>query len=120
MFFLFFHNCFQCFEFILKGVVECMAAGTVMIAHDSAGPQQDIIVPYCGQKTGFLAESEQDYCDCLLTIYKMTAKKRNMIREAAKKHINKFSQEEFNLTFMETFKDLCLNKYLFNNKNKMN
>ena len=47
------------------GIVECMSAGTVMIAHNSAGPKMDIVVPYKGEKTGFLAESDEEYCDNL-------------------------------------------------------
>jgi glycosyltransferase involved in cell wall biosynthesis len=52
------------------GVVEMQAAGAVTVAHDSAGPQMDIIVPAArgGDKldartgaTGFLASSVEEY-----------------------------------------------------------
>ncbi len=51
------------------GVVECMAAGLVMVAHASAGPKMDIVVPYRGEKTGLLADTDEQYCDSLYSIY---------------------------------------------------
>ncbi len=84
-----------------------MAAGLVMLAHNSAGPKMDIVVPYRGEKTGFLAETEDQYCDSLYAIYKMDVKKRTSIREAAKEHVKKFSQEKFNSDFLEVFNELC-------------
>jgi glycosyltransferase involved in cell wall biosynthesis len=50
---------------LLSGVVECMAAGTVVLAHKSGGPRLDIVVPYEGRQTGFLAEDEDDYADAI-------------------------------------------------------
>jgi alpha-1,2-mannosyltransferase len=73
------------------GVVECMAAGTIILAHNSAGPKMDIVVPFKGEKTGFLAESEEEYADALYSIYTMSDKKRASIREAAREHVKKFS-----------------------------
>jgi alpha-1,2-mannosyltransferase len=40
-------------------VVELMASGIITIAHNSAGPKEDIIGP--GPKVGFLANSEDEY-----------------------------------------------------------
>ena len=94
------------------GVVECMAAGTIIVAHNSAGPKMDIVVPYKGEKTGFLAESEDDYCEALYQIYTMSPKKRSSIREAAREHVKKFSQEKFNVTFIEAFNTLCFDEYI--------
>lgn len=86
-----------------------MAAGLVMLAHNSAGPKMDIVVPYRGQNSGFLAETEEQYCDSLYSIYKMDSKKRSYIREAAREQVKKFSQEKFNSDFLEVFNDLCFN-----------
>ena len=97
------------------GVVECMAAGTVMIAHNSAGPKMDIIVPYKGEKTGYLAETEEQYAEALYSIYTMNQKKRNLIREAAREHVKKFSQEQFNINFMDAFNDFCYKPFILNN-----
>jgi len=86
------------------GVVECMAAGLIMLAHNSAGPKMDIVVPYKGEKSGYLAETEEQYADCLYAIYKMNPQKRSAIREAARNQVDKFSQETFNQVFLDTFK----------------
>ena len=102
---------FKLLKFFSKGVVECMAAGLVMLAHNSAGPKMDIVVPFKGEKTGYLAETEDEYCDSLYSIYKMDSKKRNSIREAAREHVKKFSQEQFNVDFLEAFNDLCFKVY---------
>lgn len=93
------------------GVVECMAAGLVTIAHNSAGPKMDIVVPYKGEKSGYLAETEDEYADCFYSIYKMPTNKRDNIRQAAKQQVKKFSQEKFNENFLEVFNELCLFKY---------
>eukprot|EP00606_Chrysophyceae_sp_TOSAG23-5_P001090 GSChrysophyteH2.ASY1.ANO1.504.1 assembled CDS len=50
-------------------VVEMMAAGIVVVAHDSGGPQSDIVTPPQGEKdvkyTGYLAATVEEYADCL-------------------------------------------------------
>lgn len=89
-----------------------MAAGTVILSHNSAGPKMDIVVPYKGEKTGFLAEDENGYADCLLQIYQMNSTKRNQIREAAREHVKKFSQQKFDENFMDAFNDLVYEKYI--------
>ena len=38
------------------GVVEMMAAGLAVVAHDSAGPKEDIVVDWEGQPTGRRAD----------------------------------------------------------------
>ncbi len=91
-----------------------MASGLITIAHNSAGPKMDIVVPYKGQKSGFLAESEEEYAESMFQIYKMSAQKRVAIREAAREQVKKFSQEKFNQTFLDTFNELCLEKYFKN------
>ena len=96
------------------GVVECMASGLITIAHNSAGPKMDIVVPYKGQKSGFLAETEEEYSNCFYTVYKMNEQQRKVIRDAARQQVKKFSQQEFNKTFIEIFEELCLNKHLKN------
>lgn len=88
-----------------------MAAGTLTIAHNSAGPKEDIVVPYKGEKTGFLAENEDEYCDSMLYIYNLSTAQRNAIRKAAREHVKKFSQKEFDLQFLEAFNANCFNEF---------
>jgi glycosyltransferase involved in cell wall biosynthesis len=51
------------------GVVEMMAAGAITVAHDSGGPRADIVVPYSGVPTGFLATTPAQYADALEAIF---------------------------------------------------
>lgn len=74
----------------------------VTIAHKSGGPQSDIVVPYKGQSTGFLANSVDSYCDALQKVLSLDPKKRlpvaelQKIRQAARAHVAAaFSQEIF-------------------------
>jgi alpha-1,2-mannosyltransferase len=98
------------------GIVECMAAGTCMIAHNSAGPRMDIVVPYKGERTGFLAETDDQYADCMYTIYTMSVKKRMQMREAAREHVKKFSQEKFDESFLDAFNTLCFEQFISRSK----
>ena len=85
-----------------------MAAGLIVVAHNSAGPKEDIVVPFKGEKTGFLAETEEEYADCLLNIYTMNDKKRSQVRQAALEHVDKFSQSNFEKNFIDTFNTFCI------------
>ena len=54
-------------------VVEYMAAGCIPIAHASAGPKEDIVVPQVSEQggevadqcTGFLATTAEEYADAI-------------------------------------------------------
>jgi alpha-1,2-mannosyltransferase len=85
-----------------------MAAGTIILAHNSGGPKEDIVVKQNGQETGFLAATVDEYAECLMNIYNLNLKQRVAIREAAREHVKKFSQNEFNLNFMKAFNKDCL------------
>lgn len=78
-----------------------MAAGTIIIAHNSGGPKMDIVVPYNGQTTGFLASDETAYADAMERVFRMSSKERQDIREAAKASVVRFSDEEFEVSFIE-------------------
>ena len=88
-----------------------MAAGTLTIAHNSAGPKEDIIVPFKGEKTGFLAETEEEYCEAMFFIYNLSTAQRNSIRKAAREHVKKFSQKEFDSQFLDAFNTNCFNEF---------
>lgn len=77
-----------------------MAAGTIIIAHDSGGPKMDIVVPYQGQNTGFLASDEDTYADAMEKVFKMSVDERRKIREAAKASVVRFSDQEFETAFL--------------------
>ncbi|XP_021371207.1 GDP-Man:Man(3)GlcNAc(2)-PP-Dol alpha-1,2-mannosyltransferase-like isoform X1 [Mizuhopecten yessoensis] len=91
------------------GVVELMAAGTVVLAHNSGGPKLDIVVNYNDQATGFLAEDVQSYSHALDTIFSLTARERLDIRKNARESISRFSEEEFEHGFLEVIEPLITN-----------
>lgn len=95
-----------------------MAAGTVMLSHNSAGPKMDIVVPYKGERTGYLAEDDDSYAECLYTIYSLSPKQRNTIREAARQHVQKFSQEKFDENFLDAFNNFCYTKFISSQHSK--
>lgn len=84
----------------LAGVVECMAAGTVILAHNSGGPKLDIVVPHEGHVTGFLAEDEDGYAETMAYIFSLPPEKRLGIRENARRSVHRFSDQHFEDTFL--------------------
>ncbi|XP_040434394.1 GDP-Man:Man(3)GlcNAc(2)-PP-Dol alpha-1,2-mannosyltransferase-like [Falco naumanni] len=82
------------------GVVECMAAGTVILAHNSGGPKLDIVIPYEGHTTGFLAENEDNYAEMMAYILSLSPDKRLEIRQNARRSVHRFSDQHFEETFL--------------------
>ncbi|PWA28404.1 hypothetical protein CCH79_00015957 [Gambusia affinis] len=82
------------------GVVECMAAGTIVLAHKSGGPKLDIVVAHEGRQTGFLADSEDSYAAAMETILTLTPSAKLEIKRAARESVGRFSDQEFNTCFL--------------------
>ncbi|XP_070770743.1 GDP-Man:Man(3)GlcNAc(2)-PP-Dol alpha-1,2-mannosyltransferase-like isoform X2 [Enoplosus armatus] len=82
------------------GVVECMAAGTIVLAHKSGGPKLDIVVPYEGGQTGFLADSEDSYTAAMETILALSPSARLEIRRNGRRSVERFSDQEFEACFL--------------------
>jgi alpha-1,2-mannosyltransferase len=83
-------------------VVEMMAAGLVVVAHRSAGPQMDIVTPIAGHATGFLASSEEEFAvglaDALELATPTGATRKEQLRafqERARANTERFSDEVF-------------------------
>eukprot|EP00986_Skeletonema_menzelii_P001270 scaffold338_cov155-Skeletonema_menzelii.AAC.4 len=99
------------------GVVEMMAAGLVTIAHESGGPESDIIqspwkeetldYSYC---TGCLASNAEQYAALMSAIIKNGSSSDLVmkIRENGRKHAEQFSDE----VFMNEFKGALLSSSL--------
>ncbi|KAG2309390.1 hypothetical protein Bca4012_081641 [Brassica carinata] len=81
------------------GVVEYMAAGAISIAHNSAGPKMDIVLVEEGQRTGFLAETVEEYAKAILEIVKMKETERLKMAESARKRATRFSEQQFSEDF---------------------
>lgn len=79
-------------------VVEMMAAGLLVIAHNSGGPAMDIVQTFSGLETGFLACSEEEYAQkmelAMDVLSDQTGKGYN-IRENGRNSIDRFSDECF-------------------------
>ncbi|XP_049941713.1 GDP-Man:Man(3)GlcNAc(2)-PP-Dol alpha-1,2-mannosyltransferase [Schistocerca serialis cubense] len=88
------------------GVVECMAAGLIMVAHRSGGPQMDIVEEAEGSRNGFLAADEQEYASAIAHILRMSPEARKSIREAARSSVERFSVQEFNKGFLRAVEPL--------------
>ncbi|KAL9226693.1 hypothetical protein vseg_002476 [Gypsophila vaccaria] len=76
-------------------VVEFMAAGAVPIAHKSAGPMMDIVLEEDGEKTGFLAQTVDEYADAILQVLRMPEAARLKMAAAARKRAARFSEQQF-------------------------
>lgn len=88
------------------GVVECMAAGLIILAHRSGGPRMDIVEESEASRTGFLAESEIEYARTIATILKLTPSVQENIRLAARASVDRFSVAEFESSFLRTMQPL--------------
>ncbi|MEQ2190674.1 asparagine-linked glycosylation protein, partial [Xenoophorus captivus] len=82
------------------GVVECMAAGTIVLAHKSGGPKLDIVVPHEGRQTGFLADSDDSYAAAMETILALSPLAKLEIKRAARESVGRFSDQEFEACFL--------------------
>lgn len=88
------------------GVVECMAAGLITIAHRSGGPLTDIIETSQGSRTGFLANSCDEYAHAILDIMRMTREQLAIIRNAARASVDRFTENEFQKGFLRAIDPL--------------
>jgi len=93
---------------LLSGVVECMAAGAIVLAHDSGGPKLDIVVDHDGQSTGFLASDPDSYAARLKTIFALDSETANRIRHNARESVGRFSDAQFTETFLNVTECLFL------------
>ncbi|KAJ8679055.1 hypothetical protein QAD02_014842 [Eretmocerus hayati] len=87
-------------------VVECMAAGLIMVAHASGGPKADIIETQSGSQNGFLATKAEEYAQIIAYIIKMTPREKDMMRNAARSSVQRFSNEHFVKEFTRTLEPL--------------
>jgi len=79
-------------------IVEMMAAGLLVVAHNSGGPKMDIIVPSAPDPgaVGFLAATVDEYAMCIANGLDMSEVEEREIRERAQSFVlTKFSDEAF-------------------------
>lgn len=83
------------------GIVECMAAGLIMIAHKSGGPKMDIVIEEpetC--RNGFLASDEVEYAQAMRLILHLTQETKQRISKNAVSSVDRFSMDEFKNGFI--------------------
>jgi len=85
-----------------------MAAGTVVLAHDSGGPKLDIVVDHDGQRTGFRASDADSYASSLNAIFALSADALMDIRRNARESVKRFSDAQFSETFLRVTEQLIL------------
>lgn len=78
-------------------VVEYMAAGAVPVAHASAGPKMDIVVPAEGvDRCGFLAETEAEYASAIARAFGLDeAERAAMVERGRNRARRMFSEGAF-------------------------
>uniref|UniRef100_A0A3Q3N871 GDP-Man:Man(3)GlcNAc(2)-PP-Dol alpha-1,2-mannosyltransferase n=1 Tax=Labrus bergylta TaxID=56723 RepID=A0A3Q3N871_9LABR len=94
------------FEELKRELVDCMAAGTIVLAHKSGGPKLDIVVPFEGEQTGFLADSEDSYAAAMETILALSPSARLEMRRNARRSVERFSDQEFETCFLSATETL--------------
>lgn len=99
------------------GIVEMMAAGLIVIAHNSGGPQSDIVVPIIegtttttsgttNTTTGFLASTVEEYSDLIHQALCLDPQVAVAIRRNAQKSAKRFSDEVFAEAFEKAILEL--------------
>ncbi len=91
---------------VLIGVVECMAAGLIMVAHKSGGPMMDIIETLEVNRTGFLATTEKEYSQTLMHIARMSQEEKLDIQTRARVSVDRFTEEKFKRGFLLALKEV--------------
>ncbi|KAG0262242.1 asparagine-linked glycosylation protein [Actinomortierella ambigua] len=78
------------------GVVEFMSAGLIAVAHNSAGPKEDIVTPYKNQKTGYLATTAEEFAEAIDQVLTMDEDKLHDMQLAARDAVEeRFSEKAF-------------------------
>ena len=90
------------------GVVECMASGSIVLAHDSGGPKMDIVIEWDGKPTGFLASDEKSYAKAMDTIFALSAEERSVICHNARSSVTRFSENAFENGFLHCTEPLFM------------
>ena len=81
-------------------IIEMMAAGLIVITHNSAGAKFDIIGP-SKKPVGFLAENEEEFINQIIEILNNYNSIANSIKNNALKQANNFSDSSFAENFLK-------------------
>lgn len=81
-------------------LIEMMAAGLIVVTHNSAGAKDDILTLNDGFKPGFLVENEYDYVKKIEEILLKYNEMRNLIIEPSMQRAETFSDDNFSILFI--------------------
>lgn len=90
-------------------IVECMAAGLIMVANRSGGPLLDIVETSEGSQNGYLAVDAVEYATCFYNILYNTKEENESLRNAARSSVERFSEKEFEVNFLRAVSPLFTN-----------
>ena len=77
------------------GVVEYLASGVIPVVHDSGGPKLDIVVPVNDKRTGYHAETVEQFADSFRAIFELSAEERFEMRRRGREQAEKFAEDVF-------------------------
>ncbi|KAK6524209.1 asparagine-linked glycosylation protein [Orbilia ellipsospora] len=77
------------------GVVEYQAAGLIGVVHDSGGPKMDIVVEVDGERTGYHAETAEQFAKGFEQALSLSSEETIAMRKRARKSSLRFSEEIF-------------------------
>ncbi|KAI0986507.1 hypothetical protein GJ496_000612 [Pomphorhynchus laevis] len=83
-------------------VVECMAAGLIMIGNASGGPHLDIIVD---NKNGYTANTAEEYVNTIVKIISMSQAELSQMKKISEQSISRFDSSKFRQSFRSAFID---------------
>lgn len=92
-------------------IVESMAAGLIMVAHNSGGPKSDIVLESNHdptKRTGYLATTADEYANRIHEILSMKSHDAAVIRQNARVSAQRFSDEVFTISFQNAVAELQL------------
>lgn len=75
-------------------LVECIAAGCIMIAHRSGGPKHDIVIE---GDIGYLAESTEEFTEYILDVMRLSDEEKEGMRGRGVTHV----KEQFSVSCFE-------------------
>ena len=90
-------------------IVEMMAAGLVVVAHNSGGPKMDIVTPAApaSHAVGYLAASTDEYAQCLADALDMSDAAFQEMRQRARAAVStRFSDEAFSAGILKVMGEL--------------
>ena len=89
-------------------LIEMMAAGLIVVTHNSAGAKNDILVSEGGMKPGYLVDNENEYVGHIEEILISYNEIKSQMLDCSKQRAEKFSDEAFQEKFLNNLKEFLL------------